>query len=144
MRNKTISKNIRLVLDILEDEVKGNVTSALSKLSPKYKMTWMYRARQGELFPRIGPGITKKELSEAYKITGRNYDIRHIGEGRGGIVMLELIETYPAPKGSQMYRTPLVLVLELRAGKIVSGRHYCDPRISRQRISIEKIDDALN
>lgn len=128
----TYSPNIQLALDILRDEVKGDIKSALAKMSPEYSMTWMYK--KGEmLFPVSRPDFSA-EMKDVYAITGRKYDIKKIAEGEG-TVMIELIESYPDPKTKEVYRTPLVLVLEIRDGKILRGRHYCDPAVSWAMIS---------
>lgn len=41
-----------------------------------------------------------------------------------------MIESYPDPESRKMYRTNQVIVLELNDGKIRTGRHYCDPKLS--------------
>ena len=122
------SKNITTVLDILDAEVQGDTKRALKLLDPRYSMTWVYQAKNGMLFPKSGKNI-ERELAKVYPIKGRHYDIKHIAEGRD-VVMVELVESYPDPKMKKVYRTPLVLVLEMRRGKIRRGRHYCDPRLS--------------
>ena len=33
-------------------------------------------------------------------------------------------------RNKKVYRTPLVIVLEMEKGKIKKGRHYCDPDLS--------------
>lgn len=123
-----VSKNVRAVLEILRDEVWGDVASALKKMAHGYSMTWVYRTKGGALFPRTGKNI-KKEMAEAYPIKGRKYDIRHVAEGKD-VVMVEMVESYPDLKTKKVYRTPLVIVLEMKNGKIKKGRHYCDPNLS--------------
>ncbi|MEK7106812.1 MAG: nuclear transport factor 2 family protein, partial [Patescibacteria group bacterium] len=51
---------------------------------------------------------------------GRRYDIKNIAEGKD-LVMVELIESYSNPKTKRVYHTPLVLVLEMKNGKICQG-----------------------
>lgn len=41
-----------------------------------------------------------------------------------------------------MYRTPLVIILELIDGKIRSGRHYTDPAMSYDFLSKESTDEV--
>ena len=139
---KTYSENIKIVLNILNDEVRGDWRSALKKLHRNYSMTWMYKAvKTNKLFPSTGHNNIKDELKEVYPIKGRKYDIKNIGEGKD-VVMVELIESYPDPITKKIYRTPLVLVLKFKGGKIITGRHYCDPRISYLHLSrkgVEKI-----
>ena len=117
------SKDIQTVLGILNDEVMGNVGAALKKMTPDYQMTWMYKEKNGELFPKTAA------------------DIKNIAEGEN-VVMVELIESYPDPKTKKIHRTPLVLVLEMKDGKIKKGRHYCDPHISYLFLDQQKIQDA--
>jgi ketosteroid isomerase-like protein len=134
------SPHQQIVLDILRNEVDGDVVSALKKLSKDYSMTWMYQSKK-ELFPSTGSDVSA-ELSDAYPIKGRQYDIRHIAEGEG-VVMVELIESYPDPKTKKVYRTPLVLVLEMKNGKIRTGRHYCDPKVSYLHLSAGVIEKTF-
>jgi ketosteroid isomerase-like protein len=125
---KKMSKNIATVLEILKNEVDGNVTAALQKMTEDYSMTWVYLGTGKQLFPTTKLDV-KKELEEVYPIKGRTYEIKNIAEGNN-VVMVELIESYPDPKTHKKYRTPLVLVLEMKQGKIRTGRHYLDPRLS--------------
>lgn len=137
MREK-ISKNIKTALEILNDEIRGDVKSAFKKITSDYTMTWMYKDKKGKLFPRTGKDI-KKEMQEVYVIKGRRYDIKNIAEGKD-IVMIEMIESYPDPKTKKVYRTPLVIILEMKKGKIKRGRHYCDPDLSYLYLSKKQIE----
>lgn len=127
-KNQKTNKDIKTVLDILKDEIKGDLKSALKKLAPDYTMTWVYKSEKGKLFPRTSFDI-KKELNEVYPIKGRKYDIKNIASGNN-MIMVEMVESYPDPETKKVYRTPLVIVLEMKNGKIKKGRHYCDPRLS--------------
>lgn len=137
---KPISKNLKIALDILEDEVKGDVASAMKKITEDYSMTWMYQAKNGTLFPKTGKNI-QKELDEIYPIKGRKYDIKNITEG-DDVVMIEMVESYPDPKTKKTYRTPLVIVLEMEKGKIKKGRHYCDPKLSYLHLTEKQIEES--
>lgn len=132
------SKNLQAVLGVLKNEVDGDVQSALSKLTEDYSMTWMYRKQSGELFPTTTNAI-ESELEDVYHIKNREYDIRNVAES-DNLVILELIESYSDPHTAQMYRTPMVLVLEMEHGKIKKGRHYCDPNISYAELPKDVID----
>lgn len=136
MENKC-SKNIRTVINILKDEIRGDIKSALKKMTKDYTMTWVYRKKNGELFPSTKNDL-KTELKEVYPIKGRKYDIVNIAEGKN-VVMVELVESYPDPKTKKVYQTPLVIVLEMRNGKIQTGRHYCDPSLSYLNLSEQQI-----
>lgn len=103
-------------------------------------MTWMYQGKE-VLFPTTGTAVDE-ELDEVYHIKGRLYDIRNITECEN-VVMLEMIESYPDPDTGKMYRTPQVIVLEMKDGKILTGRHYCDPAVSRLEVSDEDIERGL-
>lgn len=139
-----MSKNIQTVLDILNDEVRGDIQSALAKLDSDYSMTWIYRSpKTGTLFPTTQKNIGE-ELQEAYEIKDRHYDIKNVAENaEKNVVMIELIESYPDPKTKQIYRTPLVLVLEMKDGKIKTGRHYCDPDLSCLELSKKDVEKAF-
>ncbi|MEK7193033.1 MAG: nuclear transport factor 2 family protein [Patescibacteria group bacterium] len=132
-----MSPNVKIVLSILQDEIDGNVKSAINKMHPNYSMTWMYKTKNGTLFPSSRPNF-KAEMNDIYAITGRDYDIRHITEA-DNVVMVELIESYPDPKTGEEFRTPLVLVLEIENEKIKTGRHYCDPQIPYLHLSKDEL-----
>ena len=136
----TYSKNIKTVLEILQDEANGDVKSALKKMTKDYKMTWVYNTKD-DLFPTTGENVNE-ELDDVYPIKGRQYDIRNIAEGEN-VVMIEMIESYPDPKTGQVYRTPQIIVLELKDGLIRTGRHYTDPDLSYMELKTEKINEAL-
>jgi ketosteroid isomerase-like protein len=135
-----VSKNLQAVLDILKNEVDGDVRSALEKMTEDYSMTWMYQ-RGDELFPSTGKDVSS-EMKEVYPIKGRKYDIRNVAEG-DNVVMVELIESYPDPDTGQEFRTPLVLVLEMKDGQIRKGRHYCDPRVSFLHLSEKQVEGGF-
>ena len=134
------SPNIQLVLDILKNEADGDVKAALTKMTKDYKMTWMYQGKE-DLFPTTSNDVDA-ELEDVYPIKGREYDIRNIAEGEN-VVMIEMIESYPDPDDGQMYRTPQVIVLELKDGLIRTGRHYTDPRLSFMKLTREQLDSVL-
>jgi len=135
------SKNIRIVLRILQDEVNGGVDSALKKITKDYTMTWVDTGIDGkQLFSHTGRNI-KKEMKKVYSIRGRQYDIRNIAEGNN-VVMVELVESFPNKKTGKVYRAPLVLVLEVKNGKIRTGRHYLDPRISQKHLTKIQVEEA--
>ncbi len=134
-----LSKNVQIVLEILEDERSGRVKEALEKMFSDYSMTWVYQTRSGELFPKSENNI-EKELKNVYQIKNREYDIKNITENES-VVMVELIESYPDPETGKVYRTPLVLVLEMENGKIKKGRHYCDPNISYLYLTKEQVTE---
>ena len=134
------SPNIQLVLDILKNEADGDVKVALTKMTKDYKMTWMYQGKE-DLFPTTSNDVDA-ELEDVYPIKGREYDIRNIAEGEN-VVMIEMIESYPDPNDGQMYRTPQVIVLELKDGLIHTGRHYTDPRLSFMELTKEQLDSVL-
>lgn len=138
---KKFSKDIKTVLEILQNEVDGDVPAALRKISKDYTMTWVDAGLDSkQLFPTTKRDI-KKELEEVYPIRGKQYDIKNIAEGEN-IVMVELVESYPDPKTKKVYRTPLVIVLEMKNGKIRTGRHYLDPTIARKYLTKAQIEKA--
>lgn len=140
MKNK-LSKNAKIVLKILKDEVNGDIKSALNKMTGDYSMTWVDAGLNGkQLFSATGKNV-QKEMKEAYIVKGRQYDIKNMAEGKN-LVMVELIESYPDPKTKKTYRTPLVLVLEMKNGKIRTGRHYLDPRLSQKFLTKDQIKKA--
>lgn len=133
------SKNIELLLDILRDEVRGDMRSALEKMAATYSMTWVYKKGE-QLFPKSSPDPST-DMSEAYPIKGRRYEIKNIAEG-GNVVMIEMVESYPDPKTGEIYRTPQVIVCEIKDGKIALGRHYCDPDLSWLNLTEEQVSRA--
>lgn len=136
-----ISKNIQTVIDILQNEVDGDVASALQKITEDYTMTWVDCGNKGkELFPTTTNDL-EAELEEVYPIKGRQYDIRNIAEG-DNLIMVEMVESYPDPETKKVYRTPLVIVLEMKDGKIRTGRHYLDPRLSWKHLTKAQVEKA--
>ncbi|MEI8339615.1 MAG: hypothetical protein WCF94_03035 [bacterium] len=140
------SKNIKLVLEVLNDEIKGDSKSALNKLSDDYSMTWMYKSIKGTLFPASKRAENSEsfdvDLEDIYQIKDRKYDIKNIAEGEN-VVMVELVESYTDPVTKQLYRTPLVLVLKIVDNKIKVGRHYCDPQVSYLNLTEEDINKVI-
>lgn len=133
------SENIKKIIEILQDEVSGRTKEALEKTHKDYKMTWVYKSTRGELFPHSTMETGDGDLENIYHIKGRVYEIINIIES-DSVVMVEMIESYPDPETKNVYRTPLVLVLELEDGKIIRGRHYCDPNISYMHLAKEQTD----
>ncbi len=133
MAKAKYSKNIETVIDILRDEVRGDTRGVLRKMTSKYTMTWVYETPSGKLFPRAKVS-GNADLDDTYVIRGRKYEIMHCAES-ANTVMVELIESYPDPETKKVYRTPLVLVLEMKNGRIETGRHYCDPRLSYRHLT---------
>ena len=134
-----MSKNMETVLAILKNEVDGDIAKALEKMSRDYSMTWMYLGKD-RLFPSSSPD-SESDMQEIYPIRGRRYEIKNTAEGEN-VVMVELVESYPDPKTGKLHQTPLVLVLQMQDGKIRTGRHYCDPQLSRVDLSQEDFDRA--
>lgn len=141
-KNIKITNNVKTVLDILNDEIKGDVKAALKKMKAGYTMTWVYQGKNDRLFPKTSVDI-KNELAVVYPIKGREYDIKNIAEGQE-VVMVEMIESYPDPKTKKVYRTPLVVVLEIDKGKIKKGRHYCDPRLSYMYLTKKQVSKLFS
>jgi len=139
--SKKYSKQIQTVLEILQNEIDGDVSAAMKKVTKDYTMTWVYQTpHKKELFP----SDTMHNLDstdEIYEIKGRQYDIKNIAEG-DNVVMVEMIESYPDPDTKKVYRTPLVIVLEMMRGKIRTGRHYCDPNLSYLNLKKREVDKA--
>jgi ketosteroid isomerase-like protein len=136
MNNKTNEqKNIETIHQILEDEIKGDISAAIKKMSDDYSMTWVYKRKDGVLFPTITSKQIHSAMKDVYVIKDRQYKIRHI-VAENDVVMAELVESYPDPKKTDfMYRTPMVIVWEFENGKIKRGRHYCDPQLSYMNLS---------
>jgi hypothetical protein len=139
--NVKYSKNIKIVLGILQNEVDGDVSSALERMTKDYSMTWVNCGINGQKLFETTSNDLQSELSEVYPIKGRKYEIKNIAEGKD-VVMVELIESYPDPKTTKVYRTPLVLVLEMKSNKIQTGRHYVDPRLSMMYLSRKQVNTA--
>ena len=54
-----------------------------------------------------------------------------------------MIESYPDPKTKKVYRTPLVIVLEMKNGKIRTGRHYNDPDLSYMYLTKRQVEKVF-
>lgn len=134
----TASKNKEVVLSILQDEIRGDWKNALEKLHKNYSMTWINKSL-GKLFRCVRRDKNfNARIKVAYATEGRIYDIKNI-LANNTCVMIELVESYPDIKTKKTFRTPLVLVLKLKGGKIIRGRHYYDPALPRLHLSRQKI-----
>lgn len=80
-------------------------------------------------------------MRDIYPIKGRSYEIKNVAEGED-IVMVELIERYPNSETGKAHETPLVLVLEMKEGRIQKGRHYCDPKLSHEDLPPASLEEA--
>ena len=137
---KNEQKNIKTVLEILENEIKGDVSAALEKMTEDYSMTWVYKNKKGVLFPKVTSKQVRDSMKDVYSIKGREYKVHHI-VAQDDVVMAELTESYPdLEKPEVTYRTPMVIVWEFENGKIKNGRHYCDPQLSYMNLSEEEVD----
>lgn len=139
---KEKNKLIETTLQLLKDEIKGDVKNALQKMHPKYSMTWVYKTSKGILFPSVDFRTIKKAMKDAYQIKGRQYEIKNIAEG-DNVVMVEMIESYPDQDTKEVYRTPLVVVLEFEKGEVITGRHYCDPKLSYESLTVKGVSKAF-
>lgn len=137
MNNQISQKNIETIHEILADEIRGDVAAALEKMHKDYSMTWVYKRRDGTLFPRVESKDVEAAMKEVYVIKDRKYDIKHILADEHTVIA-ELVESY-SDEG-KTYRTPMVIVWELEEGKIKKGRHYCDPQLSYLDLSQENIE----
>ena len=132
-------KNIETIREILEDEIRGDISSALKKMTDDYSMTWVYKRKDGKLFPTVTSEDVRAAMKDVYVIKGREYKIRHI-IAQDNVVMAELVESYPDENNPEIvYRTPVVIVWEFENGKIKTGRHYCDPQLSYMNLSEEDV-----
>jgi ketosteroid isomerase-like protein len=130
------SANVQTVVDILQAEVDGDVDAAMKLIQSGSNMTWVYSDKKRGLFPR--KEYTGKNLEAVYPIVGREYRIKNIAEGPS-VVVLEMIESYPDPETGKLFRTPHVVVIEFKEGKIANGRHYCDPNLSYMHLEDELV-----
>lgn len=136
MTNEKSQNNIDTIREILADEIRGDVESALKKMHGDYSMTWVYKRKDGVLFPRVTPKDVKKTMDDVYKINDREYSIKNI-VASDDVVMAELSESYSYD--GKTYRTPMVIVWEFENGKIKKGRHYCDPQLSYMDLTPDDI-----
>ncbi len=135
MKETNEQKNIDTIHRILDDEIRGDTAAALEKMAEDYAMTWVYKRRDGTLFPRVDGAQVRAAMKDVYVIKGREYKIRRI-IAQGDVVMAEMIESYPdEEKPDIVYRTPMVIVWEFEDGKIKRGRHYCDPQLAYLNLS---------
>ena len=125
------------IINLLQYEVDGDVKSATSLLSDKYIMTWMYK-KEDKIFPQVK--IDKNfnnEMEQAYSFGKREYKIYNILE-KDNVVMAEIVESYFDHKDNKTYTTPISFVWTFDdQGKVLTGKHYCDPALSYVDISDE-------
>src|SRR5690606_20786265 len=90
-RRGDMPNNIETIRQILQDEINGDIQSALQKMTDDYSMTWVYKRKDGTLFPVVTAEQVRAAMKEVYTIQGRRYDIRHI-IANADVVMAELVE----------------------------------------------------
>lgn len=130
------------VIKLLQYEVNGEVEKAMTLLSDIYKMTWMYKSKD-TIFPQIKVDKNfKKEIEEIYKYRNREYKIYNILE-KNNTVMAEIVESYD--DNGHTYVTPIAFVWTFDdEGKVLTGKHYCDPEISHNTISKSEMDKVFD
>lgn len=132
---------IDIALKLLKYEASGDVKNAADKMDlDNYSMTWMYKSKD-TLFPSVSGKAVRAAMDEVYEIQGRKYEILNTAQHEN-VVFVEMIESYPSEEAGKEYRTPVTLVLEFKDGKVVRGRHYCDPQLSYEYLEAETIYKA--
>lgn len=137
--------NIEIALEVLKDEVSGNVKSALEKTDEDFSVTYMYKNRKGKIFPSEKISDTDFDIEDVYSIADRSYEVKNYAENNMGeydVVFVEFIERYTDPETKQYHQTPITIVLQMKDGKIVTNRHYCDNDISFENLTKDQIEEA--
>jgi len=134
---------VEIALALLQDEATGDIVSAKKKMDlDNYSMTWMYHSKD-TFFPVVKEEVLKEVMENVYETQDRQYEIMNTAQN-DNIVFIEMIESYPNSQTGKVYRTPITLVLEFNEeGKVVRGRHYCDPDLSDKDLSTESIHNAI-
>lgn len=136
MKSK-ISKNIKTVLDFLQDEVKGGVSA--KNVHKDYFLTGMYADKENK---KIFPTPSKQGRAEADLFQDRVFEVKNIAEGQN-VVIVEAVQSCYVPKTKKTYRAPVVLIFEMQKGKIVTGRHYFDPFLLLKALKSSQIEKGF-
>jgi hypothetical protein len=134
-------KNSNTIISLLKYEVEGNVQDALKLLSDEYVMVWMFKSKN-TYFPsvKVDKNFNKK-IEDAYSYLGREYKIYSMLEN-GNIVSAEIVESYLDNDSKKIRCTPISFVWTFdEDGKVLTGKHYCDPVISYEDLSAINFND---
>ena len=141
MKNSTAGELIEIVINSFEAERTNNLARGKKLISKDFLHRGMFISNN-QLFPIFSGGDKPVSLDDAYAVEGREFHIWNIAaDKKTQTVFVELAEI--EPKEDKMVVWPYVLVCTIEDGKIRRSRHYGDPAIVKQDISLEDVRSAV-
>lgn len=132
---------IKLVTDSFEAERTGNVEWGRCLISDDFKRTAMY-IHNGTVFPVLNGKDLPLELETTYAVKGREFHVWNVAANENTqTVFVELAEVEPS--GGKKHVWPYTLVCQIEDGKIKHTRHYGDPAVWEEGVSVEMVEKAV-
>lgn len=132
---------VELVLASLEAERTHDVERGLALIHPQFTKTSMLKSND-TVFPVLDSEQVRQAVIAAYKVEGREFYIFNTASiEETQTVFVELAEHEPRESGAVLW--PYVLVCTIKDGKILRTRHYGDPALLQEPLSIEMIRKAV-
>lgn len=137
----TTEELIRTVLNSFEAERTNDVAGGLGALATDFKKTSMVLSND-ILFPQIKGAELVDAVSAAYSIKGREFHVFNTAANElTQTVFVELAEK--EPRGNTVILWPYTLVCQFKDGKIAHTRHYGDPALLKEHLSLEQIQKIV-
>lgn len=142
MNNKlSESKLIKLVLDSFEAEKSNDVSIGTQLITKDFKMRSM-SVYNKNIFPVFGNGELLTDLKKAFSIKGKEFCVWNCAANvKTQTVFVELAEVEPTKKGPIIW--PYALICQIENGKIKRSRHYGDPALLKENLSIQDIRSVI-
>ena len=133
-----------LVLNSFSAEKNNDIVGNSKLLHDDFAVTDMMIGVNNDQFPRLSGQKLHDLINKAFKIKGREFIFKNVvTDENKQLVIVEFIESFPDPKTGNVYRTPQIAVCEVKDGKIYRTRHYMDPRLSFEFLSVEEVEKAF-
>mgnify|MGYP000302448079 CR=1 FL=1 len=132
---------IQLVLNSFEAERTNNIEDGLALIHPDFTKTSMLKS-DGVVFPVLESKRVRQAVTVAYKVEGREFYIFNTAANEDSqTVFIELAEREPRVSGDVLW--PYVLVCVIEDGKILRTRHYGDPSLLQEVVTIDQIKEVV-
>lgn len=134
---------IDLTIASFNAERLNDVASNLKIIDKNFKVVDMVMTPSGCL-PSISGDELKKYMKIAFQVKGREFIFKTvIADEESQTVVVEFVESYPDQKTQKTFRTPQVAICKFKGGKLYRTRHYMDPRLSYEYLTLEEIETAF-
>lgn len=128
---------IEVVLASLQAERTNTIENGLALIHPQFTKTSMLKAND-TVFPVLDSEQVRRAVIAAYQVEGREFYIFNTAANEETqTVFVELAEREPRDSGAVLW--PYVLVCTIEDGKILRSRHYGDPALLKEALTVEHI-----